>query len=67
MPFPYQVLRSDAQLIELALSAYISRSIAADGAARGMAIIRDELRILLEETAAAGAIGGALQKDWAAQ
>ena len=50
--FPYQVLRSDAQLIELALSAYISRSIAADGAARGMAIIRDELRILLEETAA---------------
>ena len=50
--FPYQLLRSDAQLIELALSAYISRSIAADGAARGMAIIRDELRILLEETAA---------------
>ena len=50
--FPYQVLRSDAQLIELALSAYISRSIAADGAARGMAIIRDELRILLEETTA---------------
>ena len=50
--FPYDLLRSDAELIEIALSAYISRSSSHDSAtARAMEIVRDELRIVLHETA----------------
>ena len=46
--FPYQLMRSDAELVIKALRSYLSRQLVGDGAVQGMQILRDELEILLE-------------------